>query len=118
MITLMDIAKATLNRDDFQLRCLVQALWREKRSLNEYPQPKTTDPRILSVAAGIVELLAKQWQQVPPDWTKHIGAMPEPFFIPKYADEMKNLRHLCETESPESLRKRGLYAPPNFLEFA
>ena len=34
------------------------------------------------------------------------------------ATTLKRLRILCETESPLPLRRRGLYAPPNFLEFA
>jgi hypothetical protein len=31
---------------------------------------------------------------------------------------MKRLREVWVTESPEPLRKRGFYAPPNLLEFA
>jgi hypothetical protein len=28
------------------------------------------------------------------------------------------LREVCETQAPPELLKRGLFAPPNFLEFA
>jgi len=118
MVSSTDIALAAIERDEFQLRCLIQELWRENRPLSDYQKPKNDDPKINAMAASLLELLAIQWGQVPPEWTKNIGAMPEPFFIPKYANKMKNFRHLCETESPEPLRKRGLYAPPNFLEFA
>ena len=38
--------------------------------------------------------------------------------IPPPAFQDARLRALCEAESPEPLRKRFLYAPPNFLEFA
>lgn len=116
-ITVKDIAQAALKRDNFHLKCLVQELWQEKRPLREYAKPESNDPQILSLAAGLVELLARQWKQIPPTWTKNIGAMSEPFFLPKHADDMKNFRRLCETESPEPLRMRNLYAPPNFLEF-
>jgi hypothetical protein len=34
------------------------------------------------------------------------------------AETMKRLRTLCETQAPEPMRKRRLYAPPIFLEFA
>jgi hypothetical protein len=117
MITVKDLAQAALERDNFHLKCLVQELWQEKRLLTECPKPETNNPQILSLAAGLVELLATQWKQIPPPWTKEIGGVSEPFFLAKHADDMKNLPSLCETESPEPLRKRNLYAPPNFLEF-
>jgi hypothetical protein len=117
MIKIIDVAQAALNRNDLLLRGLVQEIWREEQPLSECPKPETDDPKINSIAAGLIELLAHQWGQVPPNWTQEIGPMPEPFFLLKYAKEMKNLRLLCEKESPEPLKKRRLYAPPNFLEF-
>jgi hypothetical protein len=65
-----------------------------------------------------VELFALRLQQMPPQWTKDVGGLPEPFYLLKAASTMKRLRALCETEAPEPLRKRGFYAPANFLEFA
>ena len=57
-------------------------------------------------------------KQTPPSWTKEIGALQEPFYLLQSAEKMKRLRLLCETQSPEPMRRRHLYAPPNFLEFA
>jgi hypothetical protein len=51
-------------------------------------------------------------------WVKNVSPLTEPVFLLKSAATMKRLRFLCETESPEALRKRGFYAPPNYLEFA
>ena len=51
-------------------------------------------------------------------WIKDIGALQEPLYLLKYAFQMKRLRVLCETQSPERLRECKLYAPPRFLEFA
>jgi hypothetical protein len=65
-----------------------------------------------------VELLAARQNQIPPAWTKDIGPLKEPFFMLESALTMKRLRALCETQSPEPMRKRLLYAPPHFLEFA
>ena len=70
------------------------------------------------MAAKINELLATRQNQTPPSWTKEIGALNEPFYLLRSAETMKRLRVLCETQSPEPMRKRQLYAPPNFLEFA
>jgi hypothetical protein len=72
----------------------------------------------LAAAASLVEPLALRSQQRPPSWTKEVGALPEPIYLLKAAASMKRLRELCETQAPGPLRKRGLYAPPNFLEFA
>jgi hypothetical protein len=88
--------------------------WRD----SECPKPQTNDSRILAAVASLVELLASRLRQTPPSWTKDVGASPEPIYLLKAAASMKRLRELCETESPEPLRKRGFYAPPNFLEFA
>jgi len=118
MVKIEELAIAALNYDSLQLSALTQALFRDKHQLKQYPKPETNDQRILSVSAGLLELFAQQWHQEPPSWTADIGSMPEPFFLLKYAKVMKSLRLLCENESPEPLKKRKLYATPNFLEFA
>ena len=73
---------------------------------------------ILAASASLLELFAGRLGQQAPAWTKPIGPLPEPIFLLKAAATMKHLRELCEREAPEPLRKRGFYAPPNYLEFA
>ena len=112
------LAQAALERDHLKLRSLVQDLTHEKVDWGNTPRPSTKDARLLVVSAALVELLAQRNNQVPPIWTKEIGALKEPFFLLESATQMKRLRALCETQSPEPMRKRLLYAPPHFLEFA
>lgn len=112
------LAEAALQRDSLRLRGLVQDMTRDKIDWTALPRPKTQDTRLLAIAASLVELLAARQNQTPPAWTKEIGALKEPFFMLRSAETMKRLRILCETQSPEPMRKRQLYAPPNFLEFA
>lgn len=112
------LATAALARDNLRLRGLAQDLLHSATPLNKLPRPTSRDPRLLSIAAAIVELLAARQGQKPPAWTKDIGALNEPFFLIESAARMKRLRELCETQSPEPMRKRRLYAPPNFLQFA
>jgi len=69
------------------------------------------------VAAALIELLAIRKGEEPPAWAVETGGLEEPFFLLKMAATMKNLRVLCETQAPEPLRKRLLYAPPNYLTF-
>jgi hypothetical protein len=118
MVKIEQLADAALKGDSLLLRSLAQDLLREKPRLKDYPRPQTDDPRVLAAAASLVELFALRLHQPPPPWTKDVGALPEPIFLVKAAATMKRLRVLCETQAPEPLRKRGFYAPPNFLEFA
>ncbi len=117
MVTIEQLAEAALIGESLQLRSLTQDLLRENPSLSQYPKPQTNDLHILAAAASLLELLALRLRQAPPQWTKDVGALPEPIYLLKAAASMKRLRELCETEAPEPLRKRGFYAPPNFLEF-
>lgn len=112
------IAEAALQRDSLRLRSLVQDLVRTQVDWNSLPRPTTNDTRLLAIAASLTELLAERQSQKPPAWTKEIGALKEPFFLVRSAETMKRLRVLCETQSPEPMRKRRLYAPPHFLDFA
>ncbi len=112
------LAQAALERDHLKLRSLAQDLTREKVDWNKILRPPTNDARLLVVSAALVELFAQRNHQVPPAWTKEIGPLQEPFFMLESASRMKRLRVLCETQSPEPMRKRLLYAPPHFLEFA
>jgi hypothetical protein len=112
------MAEAALTRDSLRLRSLVQDWMRSGLPVNSLPYPNTTETKILAVSAALVELLALRQGQTPPAWTQEIGALAEPFFLIESAASMKRLRALCESQSPEPLRKRKLYAPPHFLEFA
>ncbi len=118
MVTIERLAEAALNGEGLLLRSLTQDLLREHPVLSEYPKPQTDDLRLLAAAASLVELFALRLRQTPPQWTKDVGSLPEPIYLLKAAASMKRLRILCETQAPEPLRKRGFYAPPNFLEFA
>jgi hypothetical protein len=118
MVKIEQLAEAALRSDSLLLRGLTQDLLREKPQLKDCPRPQTDDPRLLAAAASLLELFALRLHQSAPPWTKEVGALPEPIFLVKAASNMKRLRVLCETQSPEPLRKRGFYAPPNFLEFA
>ena len=79
--------------------------------------PNIEDKKLLAIAARLLELFASRAGQNAPAWVNTIGST-EPFFLVAAAERMPRLRELCLTESPLELQKYGLYAPPNFLEFA
>jgi hypothetical protein len=118
MAQIEQLAQAALERDHLKLRSLVQDFARAKIEYSKLPRPVVEDIRLLVISAALTELLAQHNNQPPPAWTKEIGALQEPFFLLESASKMKRLRILCETQSPEPMRKRLLYAPPHFLEFA
>lgn len=118
MELLEQIARAALTRDHLTLRSLIQDWVRSGAHTQDFSRPSFADSRLLVISAAIVELLAERRKESPPAWTTKIGSLSEPFFMLESASSMKCLRALCETQSPEPMRKRLLYAPPHFLEFA
>lgn len=118
LIPYNEIADALSICNHLLLRCLVQDALREQPMLAHWPRPATDDATDLALLAGIVDLLASHRNQPPPGWTATVEPLAEPRHLMKSVATMRNLRHLCETESPEPLRRMGFYAPPNFLQFA
>ncbi|MBI3915352.1 MAG: hypothetical protein HY327_14340 [Chloroflexi bacterium] len=118
MELLEQLAQVALERDNLRLRSLAQDLMRSKTPFSTLARPSSRDLRLLALSAALVELLAARRGENPPAWTNEVGALDAPFFLIESATRMQRLRVLCETQSPEPLRKRKLYAPPNFLQFA
>jgi len=117
MVRIEQLAEAILKKEGITVRSLVQDFFRENPRLADIPRPSVDDTQILAASASLLELFASRLGQEAPIWTRTIGPLPEPIFLLKAAATMKRLRELCEQESPEPLRKRGFYAPPNYLEF-
>ena len=117
MVRIEQVAEAALAGDALLARSLTQDFFRENSGLVNIPKPMITDAQILAASASLLELFAARLGQAPPEWVKNVAPLTEPVFLLKAAAKMKHLRTLCETESPAPLRKRGFYAPPNYLEF-
>lgn len=115
---LHDLVQALVHRDALRVRQWVADARRESLVWNEIPRPVGWSALELSVAAGVMELLAERSQQVPPPWTAMVGEAPVPVYLVSAAETMVRLRRSCETDGPESLRRRRIYAPPEFLTFA
>ena len=112
------IVEAALAQEALQLRSLIQQFLRNNPRFEALPSFSSEDPVKFALAAAIIELLAEQTNQLPPSWTIEAGALSEPIFLLKSAEKMKRLRQLCVEKSPPSFKKRGFYAPPNYLTFA
>lgn len=117
MITIEQIAMTILRDDSLMTRALVQEFLRGQPVLAEIPQPKTEDPILLAVTASLLELFALRTHQPPPGWTQQVGPVEQPLYLLKAAAYMRRLRDLCRDAAPEPLRRRHLYAPPDYLAF-
>jgi len=118
MVQIEQIAEAILNGESLVARALAQKFLRSTPRLANIKAPAAADPSVLAMSAALLELFALRTHQEAPVWTRDIGAVNEPIFLLQSARTMKYLRELCKAQSPEPLRKRGFYAPPNYLEFA
>jgi hypothetical protein len=114
-VPLQDIADALLSYDAMRLRILVQEWQWANPVVTSVPRPQTRDARSLTVAAALVELFALRAGQAPPAWTAEAPPLPEPFFVMPLAERPGFTRTLCLTEAPEPLRRRNIFAPPNYL---
>ena len=113
-----DLVEALLARDALRARQWVTDAAREATVWTDVPPPAGRGALELAVAAGVVELFASRAHQAPPSWAAGVGRAPEPIYLVGAAERMPRLRRSCETEGPEPLRVRRIYAPPEFLTSA
>lgn len=117
MADIEKLAFAVLSFDSLEARALIPAFYEEDLILADIAKPKTEDNDLLAASAALIELIAMRRKQKPPAWTSEVGALKHSRYLLKSAATMGRLRTLCEIEGPEPLRRRGLFAPPSFLEY-
>ena len=115
---LRDLVAALLRHDALTARQWVADASRQAMDWTRVPQPVGLSQMELAIAAGVVELLAARANHAPPAWTSSVGRAPMPVYLVRAADTMPRLRRSCETEGPQPLRSRQIYAPPEFLTVA
>ncbi len=118
MVTLEQLAEAALAGEALALRSLSQDWLRENPRIADCTRPCSEDPQVLAVAASLAELFADRTGQPSPQWSRGIEPLAHPRYLVQAAETMKRLRHMCDVESPPSLRRRNLFAPAGFLSFA
>jgi hypothetical protein len=115
---LEDLVRALVSYDAITARQWVADASRAHLQWRDVPLPAGLDRIGLAVAAGVAETLAERAGQSAPEWAHDVPELAEPFLLVRAAATMPRLRHLCETEGPEPLRRRRLLAPPEFLTAA
>lgn len=117
-MNLMDLVEAVWSHDALTAREWVSDAIRQQVRWVVVPCPLGLSPEKLALAAGMAELLAQRQGAESPAWAKQVPASPRKIFLVKAAESMPRLRRLCEEEGPEPLRRRRLFAPPEFLTVA
>ena len=115
---LLDLVHAIVARDALRARQWVADAERAGFDWSGVPEPRDLDALGLSVAAALVELMSGRRGVPTPSWTKAVPASPRRTYLVRAAESLPRLRRLCEQEGPESLRRRGLLAPPDLLTAA
>lgn len=117
-MNLADLVHALLNGDLLTARQFAADARRDCVQWERLEQPLGLTERELAVAAGIVELLASRSGSMPPPWTANVGAAPEQLILDPGLEQMPRSFARARSSGPESLRKRNLIAPPDFLDVA
>jgi len=115
---LVELVNALISGDALAARAWVAESARRGIQWSLIPQPSHLDSVEMAIAAGVVELLAARQKQSPPAWTSHVTASPRDVFLVRSAEAMPRLRQMCIEQGPEPLRRRHVFAPPDFLTAA
>jgi hypothetical protein len=117
-VNLRDLVDAIVARDALRARQWVADAERAGFDWSRVPEPCDLDALGLAVAAALVELMGGRHGVPTPSWTRRVPASPRRIYLVRAAESLPRLRRLCEQEGPEPLRRRGLFAPPDFLTAA
>lgn len=115
---LRQLIDAVLAGDLLTARQWVADARRQNLSWSELTQPCDFDALRMTVAAGLVEMLAQRAGEAPPPWTATVGPEDDPVLLDPGLDQMPRSLAVAKLAGPEPLRKRNLVAMPDFLEVA
>ena len=117
-MNLDDLITALLARDALAARQWMADATRSAFDWSRVLKPEGLDPFGGAVAAGVVEMMAERTHVHPPNWTALVPAAPSILFLVSASESMPRLRRSCQEEGPWPLRKRSIFAPPEFLTMA
>lgn len=105
-----------LDADDIlAARQWVKDAMREPIVFATLERPDDLDAAQLAAAAGLAELLASRAGQAPPAWTASVAPSPRQLWLDRALLGIPALRERCLADTPPSLKRRNVYALPDFL---
>jgi hypothetical protein len=115
---LSELVRAILNGDLLKARQWVADAYRANVEWVRLEKPTGLSDRELSIAAGVVELLASRRSATAPSWVFTVGASRDPIVLDPGLEKMPRSFQRAKTAGPEPLRRRNLVALPDFLNVA
>ena len=112
MSSLERLAMAVLERNHLEVR----ALRLELPTSFEAPPDLIGTPFI--IAAAIACLLSERGGIAAPAWTMAAPKLPAPFYVSSFAETSPRLQKHIEQTCPDTLRRFGLFAFPDWLTYA
>ncbi len=110
-----DLGAAALRGDDLAARQIVKDAKREGFSWEQAPEPDPSrSPRERAVYAALVDSWCGRSGVRSPPWLGAVAPAPEPVYL--MGKTSKFVRRACEERAPEVLRKRNVYALPEYLD--
>jgi hypothetical protein len=113
---LTELVRAIMSGNLLEARQWVADARRAGLRWQECERPSGLDDRAMTIAAGLTELLATRSGEQPPMWTIAVGTNAEPVFLDPGIEKMPRTLAFTKANAPEPLRKRNLFAMPNFLD--
>jgi hypothetical protein len=113
-----ELVHALLEGDLLTARQCAADAQRTQLRWDQMERPLGLTEREMSVAAGVVELLASRSGSTPPRWTRTIGAVRELLILDPGLEQMPRSFARAKAAGPEPLRRRNLIALPDFLDVA
>jgi hypothetical protein len=113
---LSELVRMILSGDLLAARQWVADANRAKIRWDRIGMPSGLDEREMTVAAALTELLAARAGAEPPAWTLSVGPQKEPLFLDRGLENMPRTLAQAMSDGPEPLRRRNLFASPDFLE--
>ncbi len=114
----VELARAAIELRTLDLREWVNESLRRREPLSETPAPETPDETVRAVAAALIELLASHRHEPPPAWTRDVPGLEQPLWLTPFAQRFPSLARRCVEHGPDPLRKRNVYAMPDYLTVA
>lgn len=118
MNDLSDVADAILSQKPLRARALMRGYIQNNPVIETQLPPDNGSPELYALTAALTELFARRLNQTPPAWTSTVVPLREFYYLLDNASSMPHLRLLCNTDSPEELKKFGFLAPSDYLTFA
>lgn len=112
---LRDLVDDLQSGDLLSARQWVKDAYRAGVLFTDLPRPQGLDAQSLAAAASLAELLSGRAGQLPPPWTAEVPPAPEDVWLDRALERIPFLRERCLTDSPPALKRRNVYALPDFL---